>query len=294
MIKFLSSHNHRRRPRHLRRRNRAFGTVAALLAIGLAGLAGTTHIVAEGDSLWRLAKRYGTTVEAIDKANDLKSPDLVRIGERLRIPTAAQPTAGTPAAPAPAPQAPALADHSVKPGESLGKIAARYGTTVRELVELNKVPRANVIRAGQVLKVPVPGPPSVEQLLEGYSRQYGVDPALIKAIAWQESGWQQEVTSVLGAVGVMQVMPESGVFTGRHLLGSDVDLRNVEHNIKAGVRFLAYLLEKAGGDERLAVAGYYQGLRSVRANGMSEKTKRYVANVMALRDIFRSGKRPAR
>ena len=50
--------------------------------------------------------------------------------------------------------------------------------------------------------------------------------------------------------------------------------------------FFAYLVHQAKGDVQLAVAGYYQGLRSVRQKGMQADTKRYVANVMALRQRF--------
>ena len=52
--------------------------------------------------------------------------------------------------------------------------------------------------------------------------------------------------------------------------------------------FFAYLVRQAKGDVPLAVAGYYQGLRSVVQKGMQADTKRYVANVMALRQRFSS------
>jgi len=67
-----------------------------------------------------------------------------------------------------------------------------------------------------------------------------------------------------------------------------VDTADLEHNVEAGVAFFAYLVHQAKGDVSLAVAGYYQGLRSVVQKGIQADTKRYVANVMALRQRFSS------
>jgi hypothetical protein len=84
----------------------------------------------------------------------------------------------------------------------------------------------------------------------------------------------------------MQLMPETGRFTGEIILQRMINTANLEHNVEAGVAFFAYLVRQAQGDVQLAVAGYYQGLRSVRQKGMQADTKRYVANVMALRQRF--------
>lgn len=253
--------------------------IAVLLCLGAAGVAETTHIVVQGDNLSRIAKRNGTTVSAIAEANGISDPNLIVLGKQLRIPGNG-----------PAPMVPAATtsniSHTVSAGENLSGIAAVHGVSVSTIVQANGISNPNRIRAGQVLTIPKPGPPSVEDLMEKYSREYGVNPALVKGLAWQESGWKQHVVSSAGAIGVMQVIPETGVFTARHLLGHEVDLNNLEGNVKAGVRFLAYLLKLTGGDENLAVAGYFQGLRSVRTRGISPKTERYVANVMALKARF--------
>ena len=134
--------------------------------------------------------------------------------------------------------------------------------------------------------VSAPGSAGVEQVIERYSRQYGVDPSLMKGLAWQESGWKQHVVSSSGAIGVMQVLPQTGEFIAEHLLKEPVNLNDREQNIKAGVRFFAFYLSKTNGDEATAVAGYFQGLRSVWQNGISEATKKYVASVLALRHRF--------
>jgi transglycosylase-like protein with SLT domain len=84
----------------------------------------------------------------------------------------------------------------------------------------------------------------------------------------------------------MQLMPETAQFTGRFLLNESVDSANLEQNIRAGVRFLAYLMELTGGDKSLAVSGYFQGLKNIREQGISPATQRYTTNVLALEKRF--------
>ena len=261
-------------------RDRRFTAFAILICLALGGFAEVTHRVARGENLHSIAKRYNTTPSAVAEANGVSNPNLIVIGQQLRIPDSAV----TPAVPAATPGQGRT--HTVASGESLFKIAAAYRVSVKALVEANALANPNRIHPGDVLKIPGGGPQTVEGMLDEYSRKYGVNPALVKALAWQESGWQQGVVSLAGAIGVMQVLPETGVFTGRYLLGKPVDLGQAEGNIETGVRFLAFLLEKTGGDERMAVAGYFQGLRSVRQSGVSPTTSRYVANVMALKQRF--------
>jgi soluble lytic murein transglycosylase-like protein len=62
-----------------------------------------------------------------------------------------------------------------------------------------------------------------------------------------------------------------------------LDARDPVVNIRLGTRFLRYLLDRSGGDVEAALASYYQGLRSVRDNGPLPETRRFVANVKALR-----------
>ena len=274
----------------MRRKRQVWASYALVAALGLAAAGDLSYVVVKGDTLWGIARRHGTSERAIAELNRIPNVDLLRIGQQLTIPGKAPGKAPA----AVAVPVPTTIRHTVAPGESLSRLAVRYRTTVSGLAKLNNLTNPDRLRLGQVLTIPVvvtpaattPAAPTVEQLLVKYSREYGVNPNLVKAIAWQESGWKQGVVSSTGAIGVMQVQPTTGAFAAEMLLSHAVDLEDLDHNVKAGVRFLAYLLRQNKGNETYAVASYYQGLRSVRENGMYKDTKRYVANVMALKKRF--------
>jgi len=124
-------------------------------------------------------------------------------------------------------------------------------------------------------------PFTVAASLERWARHYGIDPALLRALAWQESGHQGHVVSSAGAFGVMQVTPATWDFVETVLLGRKVP-RTVEGNIQVGAAFLAHLVREFKGDVRLALAAYYRGPAGVRRYGVGPETSRYVANVLAL------------
>lgn len=189
----------------------------------------------------------------------------------------------------------AASSHSVQPRDTLSAIAAQHGVTVDALVAANDLADPDRILVGDELTIPDPpdtpaagadAPADVEQLLERTAREYGWSPRFVKAIAWQESGWQQDQVSSAGAIGIMQVMPGTGEFVSRELAGRDLDLDDPADNVEAGVRFLDYLWQLTDGDPELTLAGYYQGLASVSQNGWYDDTERYVDNVLALRDRF--------
>jgi N-acetylmuramoyl-L-alanine amidase len=90
--------------------------------------------------------------------------------------------------------------------------------------------------------------------------------------------------SVANAVGAMQVIPATSVWISG-VVGRRLDPTSPSDNATTGVVLLK-ILTRAASSERQAVAAYYQGLRSVRENGMFADTRHYVANVMALKARF--------
>jgi LysM repeat protein len=103
------------------------------------------HIVQPGENLFRIALRYGTTVNAIAQANHIVNPWFIYVGQKLTIP-------GGGGGPTP-PGTPGKT-YVVQPGDTLYSIAVRYGTTVQALVVANNLSSPNLIYVGQTLNVP--------------------------------------------------------------------------------------------------------------------------------------------
>jgi soluble lytic murein transglycosylase-like protein len=196
------------------------------------------------------------------------------------------------------PTPPARQTHVVQEGESFFAIAERYGVSPLLLATESGLQLAAVIVPGQRLTLPkgtrIPGSSrestssqaaasqdEVRASLDHWSAVYGVDPRLARATAWMESGFQQGVVSSVGAIGVMQLLPGTWAWVDQILLGASTP-RTYDGNIRAGVRYLRWLLDQFNGDRRLALAGYYQGAQAVRDRGLFDDTKRYVSIILKL------------
>ena len=125
------------------------------------------------------------------------------------------------------------------------------------------------------------GRATIRAAIDRWSAAFGVDPKLARALAWMESGFQQDVVSSAGAIGVMQLLPETWEWVDTMLLGA-VTPRTYDGNVRAGVRYLRWQLDQFDGDVKLALAGYYQGARAVRERGLFEDTKQYVSVILQL------------
>lgn len=216
-----------------------------------------THLVQPGETAYSISGKFNTTPRALLKANRISDPRLLKHGTKIRVP----------AKPKPASKPTAKSPTSTKNNTFLGR------TYPNEVV-------AQAARNREALRhAEVPSRSATRALVTRTAQQYGVNPKLALAIAWQESGWNQRAVSVANAVGVMQVMPRTGPWCAS-LVGRDLDLMDPTDNVTAGVVFLRWLTEHAGSSED-AIAGYYQGLGSVEKNGMFPDTKDYVANVKA-------------
>lgn len=158
--------------RHVRRWLTVFLALTFLLAVPAVvwGQAGgqVTHTVQAGENLYRIALKYGVTVDAIAQANNITNPNLILVGQVLVIPTTAVVLTPTPVAtpvgtvtPAAVPTAtpvpvapPAETVHIVQPGENLFRIALRYNLTTSVLAAYNGIANPNLIYAGQQIRIP--------------------------------------------------------------------------------------------------------------------------------------------
>jgi lysozyme family protein len=125
-------------------------------------------------------------------------------------------------------------------------------------------------------------PASIRAALDYWAARYGLNPDLVRALAWMESGNQPDVSSRAGAWGVMQVTPATWRYVENVLLGTRVP-RTAAGNIRIGVAYLHQLLHRFRFDTRLALGAYNQGPASVRRHGLFPETRLFVRNVLALR-----------
>jgi LysM repeat protein len=131
--------------------------VGQILVIPGAGGASTgqAYQVQQGDTLYRIAQQFGTTVDHLVALNGIANPNVLYVGQMLVISpaSAASSTGATPATSVPSP-APTTSTHTVARGETLYLIALRYGTTIQTIALLNGLTNPNLIFPGQALLIP--------------------------------------------------------------------------------------------------------------------------------------------
>ncbi|ACZ19563.1 Lytic transglycosylase catalytic [Thermanaerovibrio acidaminovorans DSM 6589] len=126
-----------------------------------------------------------------------------------------------------------------------------------------------------------------EPVLQELCGRYGVDPDLARAVMYHESGGRPDAVSSAGAIGLMQLMPGTARALG-------VDPRDPVRNLEGGVKYLAQMLARYGGDVEKALAAYNAGAGRVDSHGgvpPIPETQRYVKNVMALYRKYDGGNR---
>ncbi|MBN1564389.1 MAG: LysM peptidoglycan-binding domain-containing protein [Anaerolineae bacterium] len=122
----------------------------------------TVHTVQAGENLYRIALQYGTTVDAIAKANNVTNPNLIVVGQKLIIPVSGgvvvpptPTTAPVSATPMPTPvPAPADVVHVVQAGENLFRIALKYNLLTSIVATYNNIENPNLVYVGQEIRIP--------------------------------------------------------------------------------------------------------------------------------------------
>ena len=106
----------------------------------------SVYTVQSGDSLYSIAKRCNSTAQTVARMNGLRENAGLSIGQTLRVPCAPRPPM--------MPRPPQEIIYVVKPGDTLGEIAFRFGTTVPVLLRLNELADSELIYPGQELRIP--------------------------------------------------------------------------------------------------------------------------------------------
>jgi LysM repeat protein len=205
----------------------------------------------------------------------------------------------------------------VQPGDTLTAIAERSGTSVESLAAANGLEASALLPAGAALTLPgvsgeqsaatsqpvgasAEGSPSEPPFtteesvtpseVGSIASENGVPPSFAEAIASQESGFDNGVTSSADARGVMQILPGTWSYINESLTGGNpLSPTSAASNVRGGVLLLNSLLNSTGGNPELAAAGYYQGLPSVLQEGELPSTQQYVSEVLERQQQFGGG-----
>jgi hypothetical protein len=138
---------------------------------------------------------------------------------------------------------------------------------------------------------PVVKPTSVHDILVQAAHDQGVDPNLLLALSYWESSWNQSAVSSEGAVGLLQVMPDTAAVAGPRFLGRPVNLQDPLDNAELGAALLKDLLKKY--PTRTALAAYYQGEPALLSGRYASDTWRYADGIMSLAAEIAAGRGPA-
>ena len=265
-------------------------TYRALAGKASVGQAATHHRVRAGEGFFVIAARYRIAASSLARVNGLRLSSVLVPNQRLRLPANAHARSPSPAG-SRSPKAQTAGVHVVLPGEGFYPIAERFGISPWDLARVNGLALSSVLTPRQRLLLPAGArsngalalvtKDAVRASIDRWSAAYGVDPRLARALAWMESGFQPDVVSNVGAIGVMQLLPMTWEWVDVMLIGATTP-RTYDGNVQAGVRYLRWQLDQFGGETRLALAGYYQGARAVRERGLFDDTKQYVAVIQQL------------
>ena len=138
-------------------------------------------------------------------------------------------------------------------------------------------------------------PLEYDNVVRAYANERHLDPTLVAAVIYAESRFDPNVVSDAGAVGLMQVLPETGRFIARSTGGTDfveADLRDPDLNVRYGTWLLGYLMDRYDGDVATALAAYHAGPANVdewRRSGSGiqfPETQAYVDEVLRVKQVY--------
>ena len=260
----------------------ALPVVVVLLAIAVtASTGGGRHYrVKPGDTLSEIAARFHTSVAELTRLNHLPgNGNLIYAGSTLRLPGRAHHHrhharrhhhhghGGT-------------VTYIVKPGDYLYGIAARFHADPVKIANRNHLPASRIVVIGQKLRIhvhhrvrphaashgyrafhgfAVPSRTAVARMIRSTASRWHIDGRFALGISYEEAGFNQRVISSVGAIGAMQVMPQTGRWVSTYVVRRPLNIYRARDNVTAGVALLAVLLRETGGSMRMAAAGYYQG-----------------------------------
>ena len=161
------------------------------------------------------------------------------------------------------------------------KAAAEFKKILDEKIGATKEVEAKTITQNSI-----DAKKDINGLIEKYAQKNNLDPNFIKAVVKQESGFNPNAVSKCGAMGLMQLMPQTAQGLG---------VKNAfdpEQNIEGGVKYLKSMMTRFNNDPKLALAAYNAGPGAVQRYGdvpPYKETQNYVKNILASYDKLKGG-----
>lgn len=205
--------------------------------------AAITHTVVTGDTVYAIARKHGTSVDAVLAANGLSRAAIIYPGQTLRVSGAAPAAASTPSpAPVTAPPPAAAKTHTVVAGDTLSAIAHKNDTTLAVLYAANGLSAGSIIYPGQKLALQLPTPTALParsanlnakqienaRMIIGIGRELGVPDrgiAIALATAMVESGMRNLDYGDRDSLGLFQQRPSTGWGTAEQVRDRDRSIR---------------------------------------------------------------------
>lgn len=193
---------------------------------------GGRYTIAQGDTVSRIAERFGVAVDAVLSANGLSWSSIIYPGQTIAIPASPAPAielvsdvTPTEAAP-PAPAAPAVTStYTIQSGDTISSIASRHGVSAQAVLDANGLTSSSIIYAGGTLVIPAPGAPSPAGGSSG-----GGGGSVTSLSAEQEGN-----ARIIIQVGREQGVPDYGIIIALATAMQESSLRNIDYGDRDSV-----------------------------------------------------------
>jgi N-acetylmuramoyl-L-alanine amidase len=288
------------------------GMVTALAVASGSGMAGAvagprTHVVRAGETLTAIGRAHGVPLDRLIEANSPLDPHRIFPGDQVILPAAPMASSADPVPLSTTISREASSrSHVVQLGETASAIARSYGIPLKELARHNNLADPNRIRAGQRLEIPelavVAAMASVSEIaarpiarsssaaeirLDDAASRHGLDPALVRALAWQRSRWNADLIGPGGERGLLQISPTTLAWVEQSILRRSLKPETSDDTLEGGAALLSYLLKRST-DEKQALAAFMQGLAGVQRTGIRPETAQAIDEIQRLKQGFSS------
>ncbi|WBU38751.1 LysM peptidoglycan-binding domain-containing protein [Homoserinibacter sp. YIM 151385] len=196
------------------------GTAATKPATAAVTTAGGSYTIRSGDTVSRIAARFGTTTKAVLDANGLKATSIIYPGQRIRIPASGGATATTGATGGSGSTGTSATSYTIRSGDTVTSIAKRFGVRVEALLAANGLKSSSIIYAGRTLRIPAKGGTTTTGTTSGTDVGSTVTPL---------SAEMASNARVIVAVGRQLGVSDRGIVIALAAAMQESSLRNIDH-----------------------------------------------------------------